>query len=408
MKAIRPRPVQFLPYGRQRIDDADVSAVIAALQSDWLTQGPAVPAFEHSVANFIGAQHVCACSSGTAALHLAMLTLGIKSGDIVVTSPISFAASANCVRYVGAEVLFADIDAGTGLMSIESLQRLFANDTQRKIRAVIPVHLAGQPVDLKQMYQMAKAHGAFVVDDACHALGATLSDNGKELFIGGNQYSDISVFSFHPVKHVATGEGGALAMYDETLMRRASMLRTHGIERESFVNTQEAKDASGAINPWYYEMKELGFNYRMTDLQAALGSSQMQKLPRSLATRRQLAVQYQKLLAEYFPDSRVKPLRSNNCGTNAWHLFIVQIDFEKQHISRADVMSSLKAEGIGTQVHYIPIPMQPYYQKLGFAAEQYPQALAFYRQALSLPMYPDLTFEDIERVVETLHSVLSR
>lgn len=408
MKAIRPRPVQFLPYGRQHIDDADISAVIAALQSDWLTQGPAVPAFERSLANFLGAQHASVCSSGTAALHLAMLALGIKEGDVVVTSPISFAASANCVRYVGAQVMFTDVDTSTGLMNIESLQSLLANDIQRKIKAIIPVHLAGQPVDLKQIHTMAKAHGAFVVDDACHALGATLKDNGKELFIGGNQYSDMSVFSFHPVKHVATGEGGAITMADEKLARRVAMLRTHGIEREEFVNTREAKDSSGVANPWYYEMKELGFNYRMTDLQAALGSSQMQKLSRSLSIRRQLASHYQKLLVEYFPDSKVKPLRSNNNGMNAWHLFIVQIDFDKCRKSRADVINRLKAEGIGTQVHYIPIPMQPYYQQLGFTIEQYPQALAFYRQALSLPMYPDLTSEDIERVVETLHSVLSQ
>lgn len=398
---------KFLPYGRQHIDEQDIQAVLAVLQSDWLTQGPAVPSFENALARYIGTPHVIACSSGTAALHLAMLALDIGPGDIVVTSAVSFAASANCALYVGAQVLFADIDPATGLMAIDSLQQLLEKDRNRRIKAVVPVHLAGQPVDLKQVFECAKAHGASVVDDACHALGGTLFDGEKMWKIGGNPYADISVFSFHPVKHIATGEGGALAVRDAQHAKRIAELRTHGITRETFTNSAEAYDGEGKPNPWYYEMQELGFNYRMTDLQAALGESQLGKLDWSIARRQHIATCYQRLLSERFPDNRVGPLVQNGHGSNAWHLYVVQIDFDACKTSRASVMNCLRTDGIGTQVHYIPIPMQPYYRRLGFDPAAYPQAMQYYRRALSLPMYPDLTDSDIERVVDSLAYALT-
>jgi len=336
-----------------------------------------------------------------------MLALGIGKGDEVVTTPNTFLASANCARFVGAEVRFVDIDATTGLMDPQSLADTLKADREKKIRAVIPVHFAGQPVDLAEIHSLSKAHGAWVVDDACHALGAEYDGGKQSLRIGGSPHSDMTVFSFHPVKHVAMGEGGAVAVHDARLAERLLRFRTHGMQKDNFMHPEMALAPDGAPNPWYYEMQELGFNYRLTDMQAALGISQLERLPWSLQRRREIARWYSRLLDDTFGDE-VRPLRVLPGRRHAYHLFVVQIDFARVGVSRAAVMNHLKQAGIGTQVHYIPVHLQPYYrQRYGTAPGDFPQAEHYYSRALSLPMYPDLTKEDIERVVRELKKALS-
>lgn len=401
-------PVTYLPYGRQEISDEDIQAVVDALKSEFLTQGPAIKYFERALARCVGADHAVACANGTAALHLAVMALGLGPGDAVLTSANTFLADANCARYVGADVAFADIDPFTGLIDVESVDRQLADDSGHHIKVVIPVHFAGQPADLVTIHEMAEKHGAAVVDDACHAIGSTYDHGSDCITIGGSPHSDMTVFSFHPVKHVAMGEGGAVTTSDPELATRLQRFRNHGTQREAFQNTDMALAPDGQPNPWYYEMQEPGYNYRLTDIQAALGTSQLSRLPNSVHRRNQIAGLYQALLAERFDDDRVRPLRVVPGVTHAYHLFVVLIQFGAYGISRADVMSRLRRAGIGTQVHYIPIPLQPYYRRYcGSGPGDFPGAEEYYDQALSLPMYPGLTDMDVERVVDTLHAVLT-
>jgi len=398
---------RFLPYGRQLVTDDDIAEVVTALRSDFLTQGPVVPRFESHIADYIGAEHVVACSNGTAALHLAMLALRLKPGDIVVTSPITFVASANCARYVGADVQFVDIDPTTGLMDIDRLATLLSRDAEKKIKAVVPVHFAGQPIDLAHLYGLVKGHGAWVVDDACHALGSRYTANGDWFFVGGSPHSDMSVFSFHPVKHVATGEGGAIATRDCVLAARLQALRTHGITRDDFTEAGMSLSPDGQPNPWYYEMQTLGYNYRLTDIQAALGSAQMRRLDWSVKRRSEIAEAYRSFFAEKFDSAVVRPLTLKTRVEHAWHLFVLQIDFQRLKTSRARIMNLLRDAGIGTQVHYIPVHLQPYYRSLyGSKPGDFPLAEAWYEKALSIPMYPSLTDDDVERVVQTIKTIL--
>ena len=393
----------FLPYGKHRVTPEDIEAVVEVLQSDWLTQGPAVPAFEDALARELGAAEAVACSSGTAALHLAMLALGLGEGDAVITTPNSFVATANCARYVGATVIFADIDPKTGLIDPTSIARLLSKDLDRTIKAIIPVHFAGQPADLPAIYALARRHGAWVVDDASHALGATYEYNRQPYRLGGNPHSDLTIFSFHPVKHVAAGEGGAVVTDNAELAERLRLFRSHGIIRRDFINHDMAVSSDGVPNPWYYEMHDLGFNYRLTDLQAALGLSQLRRLQWSLQRRREIAHLYQRMIAETFDGGEAVPLELKSDATHAYHLFVVQIDFDRLETTRAVVMNRLRAQGIGTQVHYIPIHLQPYYR--GSAPSDgrpLDGAEEYYAHALSLPMYPDLEESDIKRVVGEL------
>ncbi|RME20951.1 MAG: aminotransferase class I/II-fold pyridoxal phosphate-dependent enzyme, partial [Candidatus Zixiibacteriota bacterium] len=285
-------PARFIPYGRQHITEQDIAAVVDVLKSDWLTQGPGVPAFEQTLKDTVGAEEAVACANGTAALHLAMLALGIGPGDVVVTTPITFLATANCARYVDADVQFVDIDPVTGLMDIAALRQHLKDDRNHRVKAIIPVHFAGQPVDLPAVRQLADEHGAYVIDDACHAIGAEYECAGKWYRVGCGAHSDLTVFSFHPVKHVAMGEGGAVTTGDARLAVRLRQFRNHGIERDArrMVNKDQAFDGSGRPNPWYYEMHKLGFNYRLTDIQAALGTSQLNRLEISIRRRRELAL----------------------------------------------------------------------------------------------------------------------
>ncbi|MBD3257707.1 UDP-4-amino-4,6-dideoxy-N-acetyl-beta-L-altrosamine transaminase [candidate division GN15 bacterium] len=404
----RPTTRRFLPYGRQCITEADIEAVTQVLRSDWLTQGPTGAEFEKELCARTGASHAVACANGTAALHLAMLALDIRPGDRVVTTPITFMADANCARYVGADVLFADIEPDTACMSADALESILADDTRHRIKAVIPVSFAGHPADLPKIYTMCREHGAAVVSDACHAIGGSFEYDDSAYTMGGDDFADLTVFSFHPVKHVAMGEGGAITTGRADLAERLRLLRNHGIEREQFIDRDMGYAPDGTANPWYHELVELGYNYRLSDIHAALGLSQLRRLDASVTRRREIAELYRELLSNHLGDV-VKPLADRPAATNAYHLFVVRIDFEALGITRAGTIERLREVGIGTQVHYIPIHLQPYYRNRGVIhGTTLPQAEAYYGQALSLPMYPDLTDSDVEYVVRQLQAVLTK
>ena len=379
----------FLPYGRQDISEADIAAVVAVLRSDFLTQGPEVERFEQALAEATGARFAVAYSHGTAALFGACFAAGVTAGDEVITSPITFAASANCAAYLGARPVFADIEPVAATLDPNA----FARAITPRTKAVIPVHFTGQPADLAAIHAIARSHGIAVIEDAAHALGATY--RGRP--IGGSSLSDMAILSFHPVKHVTTGEGGAVTTDDAELADRLRRFRNHGIERDP---TRFSIPSPG---PWYHEMQVLGHNFRLTDMQAALGRSQMQRLPAFVARRRELAARYEQLLADL---PGVSPLGHLPEGVNSYHLFVVRIDFAGLGRTRAAVMDALRARNIGTQVHYIPCYRHPYHAQAGWLPQDFPNAEAYYAQALSLPMYPALTDADIERVVADLRAVL--
>ncbi len=405
----KKEPRRFLPYGRHQVTEEDIDAVCEVLRSDWLTQGPTIPLFEKKLSATLGSKPAVACSTGTAALHLAMMALDIGPGDAVVTTPITFLADANCACYVGAEVRFADIDPETACMNPDALERVLAQDTEHRIKAVIPVHFGGQPADLPRIHSLAEAHGAVVVDDACHAPGAWYEDGEARFGMGGSPHSVMTVLSFHPVKHVAMGEGGAVLCDDPGLLERLRTFRNHGISRDEPAFAGMAFDENGDLNPWYYEMPSPGYNYRVTDIQAALGISQLERLEHSVKRRNQLADYYRRQLESRFPDRSVRPLVLRRGVGHAYHLFVVRIDFEKYGVSRSKVMRRLREAEIGTQVHYIPLHLQPYYRQLsGTGPGDYPAAEGYYEQALTLPMYPELEERDIDRVLDELSLALTR
>ncbi len=381
----------FLPYGRQTIEDDDIAAVTEALRGDFLTTGPTVEAFETAFAAKVGAQHAIAVSNGTATLHLAMMALGVGKGDVCIAPSVTFLATANCARYVGAEVVFADVDPDSGLMTPDTLAQALSRVGDRRVKAVLPVHLRGDVCDLPALKAMASAAGAVLVEDAPHALGSVGTFDGAPHPVGDGAYSSFASFSFHPVKTLATGEGGMLTTNDGALAAKARLLRSHGMVRE----------AGG--DPWWYEMPELGFNYRIPDILCALGLSQLAKLDRFVARRRELTALYGLRLAERCP--RVRLAQSPAHSNPALHLLTVLIDFEAEGLSRRTVVDSLKAQGIGTQVHYIPVHRQPYYvNRQGLA--DLPGADAWYARCLTLPLFPAMTDDDVERVVDALAGVL--
>lgn len=394
----------FLPYGHQSIDDTDIAAVAEVLRGDFLTTGPKAAELEEAFVKATGAEHALCCSSGTAALHLAALVLGLGEGDWVVVPSLTFLATANAARFVGAEVQFADVDPDTGLMTPETLDAaLVAAAAQaRRVRAVFPVHLNGQCCDISGIRRIAQKHGFAVVEDACHALGGT---DMEGVPVGACTGSDIAVFSLHPVKVITSGEGGVITTNDTGLAERLGVLRNHGILRESerFQNADLAFDGNGAPNPWYYEMQEIGFNYRLSDIQAALALCQLGKLESFVARRRELVALYDEALAEMAP---VLLPAARLSGVNpAWHLYAVLIDFDAAGVSRALVMNRLREAGIGTQVHYLPVHRQPYYSQR-YDEIKLPGADAYYSRALSLPLYPAMADEDVERVVEALANIM--
>ena len=390
----------FLPYGRHDIDDDDVAAVAQVLRGDFLTTGPTVDAFEDKLAGITGGKFAVSCSSGTAALHLATLAIGLGPGDLAVVPTITFLATANAVRYVGADVVFCDVDPDTGLMRPQDLEQAIV-EHGGAIKAVLPVHLAGQSPDMQGIGEIARKHGIVVIEDACHALGTLYAASGGEAPVGSCRDSDMAVFSFHPVKVIAMGEGGALTTNDEVLATRLREFRSHGMTRDAarFTNDDLALAKDGTTNPWYYEMQELGFNYRASDIHCALGLSQLAKLDKFVERRRLLASRYDALLAPLAPLVRTLG-RMPGC-LPAWHLYVALIDFDGAGVTRGELMERLKKNGVGTQVHYIPVHTQPYYQDQ-YGAKELPGATAYYARCLSLPLFAAMDEEDVERVVKAL------
>ena len=378
------QPSHPLPYGRQHITDADVAAVAEALRGDFLTQGPRVSEFETRFAAYIGARYAVAVSNGTAALHLCALALGVGPGQRVITTPLTFAASANCVLYCGGEVHFADIDPETGLLDLARVRALLDAHPKGHFQGLIPVDFAGLAVDLKQARALADEFGLWIIEDACHAPGGFFVDaQGQEQRCGSGQLADLAIFSFHPVKHIATGEGGMVTTNDERLYRRLLRLRTHGITRDeaSFVNPGEGG--------WYMEMQELGYNYRISDINCALGLSQLVRADAGLARRRQLAARYDAAFAQMPGVEVLAPGRPGH----AYHLYVIQVE------DRRGLYDFLKSRQVFAQVHYIPVHRMPYYERLGWKKGDFPQSEAYYARCLSLPMYPALTDAEQDYVV---------
>lgn len=400
------RDTSFLPYGRHQIDDDDIKAVIAVLKSDFLTTGPAVQDFENALAEKTGAQHAVACSSATAALHLAALALGLGPGDTVIVPSITFLATANAVRYVGADVIFADVDADTGLMGPDNLSQAIELGGEN-VKAVFLVHLGGQSPDMAGISAVARKHGVAIVEDASHAIGGSYATPDGEKIVGKCADSDLTVFSFHPVKTVTMGEGGAITTGDAALAERLRLFRNHGMTRDAsnFTHHDMAFDKQNAVlaNPWYYEMQEIGFNYRASDIHCALGLSQLSKLTKFVEHRRTLAKLYDKLLAPLAPTLR--PVTRMPGGRPAWHLYQILIDFDSAGLSRATLMSQLLDKGVGTQVHYIPVHQQPYYQRL-YGKQSLPGVERFYGRCLSLPLFPGMLESNVYQVTEHIQTLL--
>lgn len=396
-------PHGFLPYGHQSIDDEDVEAVVAALRSDFLTTGPRVEAFEAAFAAQVGARHAVACINGTAALHLAMMALGIGPGDLVIVPAITFVATANVVRVQGADVVFADVDPMLGLMTPRTLTEAFARARHlfpgRPVRAVIPVHLAGRCCEMEDLAKVAEAHAAVLVEDACHALGSQQMIGGKWSAIGACDRSAIACFSFHPVKTITTGEGGMVTTQDEDLARRMRLARNHTLERNPDQFRNQAALRGSSSNPHYAEQQGLGLNYRLPDILCALGLSQLKRLDNFIARRALLADHYRQALAPLA--DRVSGVPQRSICNPVLHLQVVHIDFAALGLERAEVMGRLRAKGIGSQVHYPPVADQPYYLDL-YGPQDLPGARRYYATCLSLPLHPEMTPADVDRVVAAL------
>jgi UDP-4-amino-4,6-dideoxy-N-acetyl-beta-L-altrosamine transaminase len=395
----------YLPYGRHCIDEDDIAAVAAVLKSARLTSGPAVERFEAALAAVTGAPFAVACASGTAALHLAMLALGLGPRSTVIVPAITFAATANAARYVGARVHFADVDPESGLMRPADLEAALHSLGRQRAQAALPVHLGGQVADPLALARIADRHGLKIVEDACHALGTSYVSDRSVVPVGACAHACLTAFSFHAVKTVAMGEGGALTTRDAALAARLKRLRNHGAARTSQEFTLEtlAFDSKGRPNPWYYELGEIGFNYRASDIACALGESQLKKLARFVGERRRIVARYEGALAPLAP--AIRPLARMPGCTPAWHLLTVLIDFARLGLERAELMARLDARGIGTQVHYIPLHLHPYYRRHRAEAgdkRPLPGAEAYYARALSLPLFVGMSECDVARVVDAL------
>lgn len=373
-----------IPYGRQNITQSDIDAVSEVLRSDFLTQGPEIERFEKAFAAYIGSKYAVAVANGTAALHLCALALNVKPGDKVITTPITFAASANCVRYAGGEVVFADIDPTTYLLDINSVEDLLKSAPKGTYKGIIPVDFAGRSVNTEAFRKLADEYGCWILEDACHAPGGYFKDSNNEKQLCGNGvYADLAIFSFHPVKHIAAGEGGIITTNNEELYKKVSLLRTHGITKDPALLHENH-------GGWYYEMQELGFNYRLTDFQAALGNSQLQRADEGLKRRREIAAKYNAA----FSGKNFIHGQSGDIEGHAYHLYIVEVD------DRKGLYVFLREHKIFAQVHYIPVHLQPYYCDLGWKKGDFPHAEKYYKQCLSLPMYPTLSDEEQDYVID--------
>ncbi len=384
----------FIPYGKQNISQADIDAVVDVLKSDFLTQGPQVPAFEKSVTQLVGAKHALAVNSATSALHIACLALGLGKGDLLWTSPITFVASSNCALYCGADVDFVDVDPQTYNMSVTALKiKLEQAKKDNKLpKIVVPVHLCGQPCDMAQIYALAQEYGFKVIEDASHAIGGKYQDT----YVGAGQYSDITIFSFHPVKIITTAEGGMALTNDAELAQKMDLFRSHGVTRNQDLMSKAPE------GPWYYQQVDLGFNYRMTELQAALGVSQMQRLEQFVAKRHEIAETYNQILKD-LPVVLPYQLPETYSGL---HLYVIRLKLDEINKTRKEVFELLREKGIGVNVHYIPVHTQPYYENFGFKPGDFPEAESYYAEAISLPMYPDLTQVQMDYIYQSLKEVL--
>lgn len=390
--------MKAIPYGKQDITEADVAAVVESLHSDFLTQGPKVIEFEEAFAAYVGSEYAIAVANGTAALHLCALALNVKTGDKVITTPITFAASANCVRYCGGEVFFADIDPETYLLDIAKVRELLEKSPKGTYQGIIPVDFAGMSVNIEDFRQLADEYGLWIIEDACHAPGGFFTDSkGEKSFCGNGKYADLAIFSFHPVKHIASGEGGMITTNDEQLYKKLLRLRTHGITREedAFQNSPSfaAGQESDKYPSWYMEMQDLGFNYRLTDIQAALGLSQLQRADEGLERRRAISRMYDKAFVK-FPavKSQLNELKDTQSG-HAYHLYVIQV------ADRLGLYNYLREHNIFAQIHYIPTHLMPYYRQLGWKEGDMPEAESYYTRCISLPMYPTLTNEEQDYVI---------
>lgn len=375
-----------IPYGRQHITAADIEAVVAVLKSDYLTQGPAIARFEAAFADYVGASHAIAVSNGTAALHLSVMALGLRPGQKVITTPITFAATANCIRYAGGEVVFADIDPATHLLDLQQVETCIRKYPPGSVAGIIPVDFGGRAVDLAAFRALADRHHLWLIEDACHAPGGYFNDQqGRQQNCGNGMFADLAIFSFHPVKHIAAGEGGMITTPSAEHAARLRNLRCHGIQ-------QDPAKRHANHGGWYYELQELGFNYRLTDIQAALGLSQLSRAGAGLRRRQQLAQAYNTAFAD---QPFVKHLPTDIEG-HAFHLYVAEFE------ARDALYKHLHANGILAQVHYIPLHLMPYYRELGWSNGDLPVAENYYRNALSLPLFPSLTDAQQQHVIDTV------
>ena len=393
--------MRAIPYGRQNITAEDIAAVVATLQSDYLTQGPMIATFEEAFARYIGSRYAVAVANGTAALHLCTLALAVKKGQKVITTPITFAASANCVRYCGGEVIFADIDPETYLIDYTSVKKLLEASPMGTYQGIIPIDFAGRAVDLEKFKALANKYNLWIVEDSCHSPGGYFLDSGgKQQNCGNGNFADLAIFSFHPVKHIASGEGGMVTTNDEKLYKKLLKLRTHGIVKSEDLYTNSIEFAGGDTHypGWYMEMQDLGFNYRLTDFQAALGLSQLQRADEGIIRRRAIAKNY----TEAFQGKSFIKRQSGVVEGHAYHLYIIEVE------DRLGLYNYLRTQNIFAQIHYIPCHLMPYYREFGWEVGDMPHAETYYKHCISLPMYPTLTDEEQQFVIDKIISYYTK